>query len=150
MSKTEYMRQWRIQHPLYAIHQTMKARCYNPNNHKYHSYGGRGIQVCAQWLGANGFNQFCTDMGPRPKGKTLDRTDNDGAYCPKNCKWATPHEQGSNKRNNHETVGVVYRKGRWYVSLTVRKVRMRFGSYISLSYAQVARQNAEAAYLSVS
>ena len=83
-------------HSLYASYNQMKSRCYNPNRKKYKDYGGRGIKVCDRWL--NSFENFLQDMGERPKGKTLDRINNDGNYEPNNCRWATIVEQRINQR----------------------------------------------------
>lgn len=77
---------------------SMIARCYNPGNDNYARYGGRGIKVCDRWR--HSFESFLADMGEKPIGKTLDRIENDGDYTPSNCRWATPFEQGQNKRNN--------------------------------------------------
>ena len=76
----------------------MRARCLNKNNSNYKNYGGRGITVCDRWL--KGFENFYKDMDECPKGKSLDRIDNDGNYEPKNCRWATPKEQSNNSRFN--------------------------------------------------
>jgi len=38
-------------------------------------------------------------MGKRPKGRTLERLDNDEGYFKKNCEWATKKEQACNRRN---------------------------------------------------
>lgn len=79
--------------PEYSSWQSMRARCHNPNAKRYERYGGRGIRVCEAW---SDFAQFLRDMGPRPKGHTLERKNNDGNYEPTNCKWATPKEQQNN------------------------------------------------------
>lgn len=79
--------------PEYRSWNSMRQRCNNPNNDRYFRYGGRGIRVCEAW---SDFAQFLRDMGPRPKGHTLERKNNDGNYEPPNCKWATPKEQQNN------------------------------------------------------
>jgi hypothetical protein len=82
----------------YQTWKRMKQRCLNPNNPKYHRYGGRGIQVCQEWV--NDFPRFLADMGQRPKGCSIDRINNDGNYEPSNCRWATIDQQAANKSRN--------------------------------------------------
>jgi hypothetical protein len=82
--------------PEYYAWNAMKQRCSNPRNASFKNYGGRGISVCARW--AESFEAFIADMGPRPKGLTIDRLNNDGNYEPSNCRWATREQQIANSR----------------------------------------------------
>jgi hypothetical protein len=75
----------------------MMARCYDRTHKGYHSYGGRGITACDRWLNVEA---FIADMGPRPCGTSIERVDNSKGYQPDNCKWATPKQQGRNRRSN--------------------------------------------------
>ena len=83
--------------PTYLTWQSMILRCENPKTNSYHRYGGRGISVCQRWRGHGGFQNFLTDMGERPNGRTLDRVDPDGNYTPDNCRWADNATQAKNK-----------------------------------------------------
>lgn len=92
--------------PEYISYRAMLNRTGNENDPSYERYGAAGVAVCKRWLGANGFVNFRSDMGRRPKGTTLDRIKNHLGYSPSNCRWATPKEQ---VRNRRVTLRVTYR-----------------------------------------
>ena len=97
-SKTHGMRFTKIYH----VWQSMKDRCFNPNNKRFNDWGGRGITVCDEWK--NDFQAFYDHVSQLPhfgeEGYSLDRINNDGNYEPGNVKWSTQHEQCRNRRNN--------------------------------------------------
>jgi hypothetical protein len=76
-----------------------RGRCTNPNNRKWKDYGGRGIRFLF-----DNFQQFLAEVGRRPsKQHSLDRyPNNDGHYEPGNVRWATRHEQSTNRRPSSE------------------------------------------------
>lgn len=76
---------------IYAIWRAMKQRCTNPNNEYFHRYGGRGIEVCNEWITFAPFNIWAINSGYE-EGLSIDRVDNEGNYEPSNCVWLTMSE----------------------------------------------------------
>jgi len=82
--------------PHYRRWSNMKSRCYG---NSYHAkwYKDRGIKICKEWrTDFWAFFDWCSKT--YEEGKTLDRIDNDGDYCPENCKWSSQKEQMQNSR----------------------------------------------------
>lgn len=89
---------------LYKCWKNMKARCYIPSASRYKNYGERGISVCKEWLNFELFMQWALNNGYTDN-LTIDRINNDGDYCPENCRWVTIEENTSmmmehNQNNN--------------------------------------------------
>lgn len=87
---------------LHNVWKLMKRRCSNPNDKRYHRYGGRGIDVCDEWRNDFGaFYAWATANGYDENAKygecTLDRIDNDKGYSPDNCRWVDIKTQNNNR-----------------------------------------------------
>jgi len=87
-------------HPLNNMRQNIKARCLNKNNSNYKYYGGRGIAICNEWENnAKAFYDWAINNGYK-KGLQIDRINNDGNYCPENCRFVNTKIQSRNKSSN--------------------------------------------------
>lgn len=114
--------------PLFSIWKAMIRRTTDPKADNYFNYGGRGISVCKEWR--ESFDQFVADIGPRPTPThTLDRKEVNGNYEPGNVRWATPKEQGRNKRSNRsiEFRGQIKTISEWseIIGITIRAMDCR-------------------------
>ena len=87
-------------HPFTATWSHMKARCLRKTHPRYKDYGARGIAIFTPWIASYAcFETYLLEnLGPRPKGMSLDRIQNDQGYFPDNLKWSTPSEQNRNRR----------------------------------------------------
>ena len=74
-------------------------RCKNHLLRIMRNYGGRGIDVCEEWKGENGFSNFYnwSMENGYSDDLTLDRMDNDKGYSPENCRWITHQENCWNR-----------------------------------------------------
>lgn len=85
---------------IYHEWQGIKGRCFNKNDARYARYGGRGITVCDEWR--NDFQSFYdwAMANGYSDNLTIDRKDNDGNYCPENCRWVDDQTQARNRSSN--------------------------------------------------
>jgi len=125
---------WKRRNALYGIWVGMKERCYNPEHISYANYGGRGVMICPEWLGDDGYQNTVTDIPPRPSPRhTLDRINGRLGYSKENCKWSTSKEQVLNRSLTALVTicGVTKSKSEWArqigISFTSFDLRIKMG-----------------------
>lgn len=117
----------------------MLYRCFNPERVKYENYGGSGVTVDPRWFV---FETFINDMGPRPKGYTLDRIDNTKGYGPDNCRWVDVNEQRTNRRKFKNSMfkykGVSAHGDKWKSVIRYKSKAYYLGLYSTEKEAVIA------------
>jgi len=96
-SKIEKIKHGDSKKRLYKIWVGIRRRCLNPKNTRFKYYGSRGVKIYSEWKDdyltfktwalANGYTDNLT----------IDRIDNDGDYCPENCRWITGAENAGRR-----------------------------------------------------
>lgn len=136
-----------VRRPLWNVYQNMLRRCHDKKHPRYEDWGGRGIQVCERWR--MDYFAFAADVGERPTPfHQLDRIDNSRGYEPGNVRWATPSQQGLNRRRRRNVKspakGIEVRPNGFVARITIEKRRIYLGTFKTLSEAKYARYLAEA------
>ena len=129
-------------HPLYQVWRGMRKRIYNKNHVGYKNYGGRGITICKEWNeSAKAFIEWALNGGWE-KGLFIDRIDNDGNYCPENCRFITIQKSNKNKRllqsnNTSGFRGVYWQKAqkKWCSHIKINSKKKHLGYFDSLRIA---------------
>jgi hypothetical protein len=132
---------------LYEAWDNIKNRTLNPRNKHYLDYGGRGITICEEWK--NDFMSFydwAMSNGYSDE-LSIDRIDNDGNYCPENCRWSNQVIQSRNQRikssNTSGYRGVSYNKktDRYKAKICVNGKNIHLGHFLTPVEGAIAYNN---------
>lgn len=107
---------------LYNIWRLMRQRCNNPAATGYKDYGGKGIQIAAEWDDFACFSEWALSNGYSDE-LTIDRVNVDGDYCESNCEWVTRSENISRRNRSEKNKGT--KKSRYTEREVNKMVEMR-------------------------
>lgn len=90
----------------YCTWSKIRSRCEDRKSKNYKTYGGRGITLCNEWHDFEVFWNWVQSSNFEV-GLQIDRIDNDGPYCPENCRWVSSKNNNRNRSNNKLDVKMV-------------------------------------------
>jgi len=131
---------------LYRTWINMKSRCFDVNQESYPNYGGRGITIQEAWLKFIPFKAWAIQSGYADN-LFLDRRNNDGNYCPDNCRWVTLNIQNRNRRklgeHSSKYTGVVWQgsHNKWRAQIRENYKRKFLGYFDCEKLAAETRDN---------
>lgn len=117
----------------YMIYQMAKQRCTNPKSQRWYTHGARGIKFLFK-----SFEEFYAELGPKPKGLSLERVDNDGNYEPGNVMWANRSAQQKNKRFYGKGYSFDKSTGKWQAKIRYDGKEIYIGLFAKEKDAQRA------------
>jgi hypothetical protein len=92
---------------LKTVWRAMHRRCHDFKAPNATSYALKGIKVCDEWTGKDGYLRFREwalangyDYNAPKRGCTIDRINGDGNYEPSNCRWVSVKVQSNNRTSN--------------------------------------------------
>ena len=95
-SKTKYTKD-----PIKIVWRGMKQRCYNENHQAFNHYGGRGIEICSEWLEEPSIFYNWAYVNGYGEGMSIERINNNEGYSPGNCKFIPMSGQSMHRRTNN-------------------------------------------------
>lgn len=124
----------------------IKQRCTNTNHPRFNDYGGRGINMCQEWLDSiDTFIKWAIESGYNDS-LTIDRIDVNGDYSPSNCRCVSYSTQAINttlrKDNKSGFKGVSKDKHNWRADIQINKKKKFLGYFNSPEEASEAYEMA--------
>ena len=139
--------------PAYSRWLAMIGRCTNTEYPNYKRWGGRGITVCDEWMYSfEAFEKWFL-LQHFEKGYELDRKDNDGNYCPENCRLIPKFKNARNRKDSAKKHSkyryIVWNKdkGRWFVNVPIPNVKGK-RKYLGLFHDEEEAQQKVVEFLS--
>lgn len=131
---------------IYKIWEGIKKRCYTPSFKDYAIYGGKGIKMCNEWTGENGYENFREwalshgyDEKANSSDCTIDRIDVNGDYSPENCRWVNATQQANNRTTSRYITyhGETHTIAEWARILNVPYGRIQSRLYLGWSPEEI-------------
>lgn len=127
---------------LHECYVNMKTRCYNQNSKSYYLYGMRGIKVCDEWKNNYSLFQDWALKNGYEENLTLDRINNNGNYCPENCRWVDRIIQANNRKSNLYLTfnGVTDTLANWCRTLKLNYKKVQDRLYKNMTLEQIVQE----------